>query len=486
MGRITKNYLYNLAYQILTIIAPIVTAPYLSRVLGPDNLGIYSYVGSSGNVIATFALLGIYAYGNRQVAYVREDKEALNTTFWEIMRLRCILGAAGTAAYIIYSICNKGYGFFFAVYYPYLLAQFIDCSWIFVGLEDMKPAVIKNFVTKLVNIAGIFILIKSRDDVWKYIALLAVTTLIATISVYSQLRKYIGKPVRGGQLVPHLKKSVALFLPQLASLFYLQVDKMMLKWFTGTTDQVSFYDHAEKIVTIPLSIITVISTVMMPRIANEYQKGRIDSINDYLLKAGKITLCMAMPMMVGIFCIARHMIPWYLGEDFSPTATAIMLISPIILFNALSGISGKQYFTATDQTGILLKSYVSAAVANMAANALLIPRYGFIGAAVATVLSSLLSVVVQYVYLCRQVNMKPLLQYGIRYSIGAALIAAVLLPTEKLLDDSILTTAVQTAAGIVIYALYLIAIKDDALKGPIDRLKHKIKAKSKNAGYSSQ
>ena len=194
MGKIAKNYLYNAAYQILVLIAPIITAPYLARVLGASNLGIYSYVNSSGNIITSISLLGIYAYGNRQVAYVRESKESLTHTFWEIIVARIGLGTLGTIVYAVYAELNPEYSSFFWIYYPYILAQFIDCSWVYVGLENMRPAVMKNFVTKLVNIAGIFLFVKEKDDLWIYILLLAITTLIANISIYTQLPKYIGKP----------------------------------------------------------------------------------------------------------------------------------------------------------------------------------------------------------------------------------------------------------------------------------------------------
>ena len=141
MGRITRNYLYNAAYQLLVILTPIITAPYLARVLGVDQLGIYGYVNSSGNIITTCALLGVFAYGNRQTAYVRDNRRELTETFWEIMFTRLLLGIIGTAVYVLYTVVNKEFRLFFILYYPYILAQFIDCTWVYVGLEDMKPAV---------------------------------------------------------------------------------------------------------------------------------------------------------------------------------------------------------------------------------------------------------------------------------------------------------------------------------------------------------
>lgn len=471
MGKLAKNYAYNVAYQLLVLIAPLVTAPYLSRVLGAEALGAYAYINATGNVVATISLLGIYTYGNRQVAYVRDDRDALNKTFWELTALRSLLGVCGTLMYAVYAVWTKQYRSLFLVYYPYILAQFIDCSWLYVGLEDMGPAVLKNFLAKVTNIAGIFLLVRSPDDVWIYLLLLASTTFIGNVCIYTQLPKYVGSPSVNIRNIPiHIKGSLQLFLPQLAALFYLQVDKMMLQWITGDSRQISFYDQAEKIVTIPLSLITVISTVMMPRIANEYHKDNAKVVSSLLCKSGQFSLCLALPMAFGVLCVAQQLIPWYLGEEFAPSAITIMVLSPIILLNTLSGISGKQYFIATGQISILTKAYLSAAVLNVLINALLIPRYGFIGAAVATVMSGVLSVAGQYRYLHRQVELKDMWRNSVPYLFGALLMALVLVALTWKMKAQAWTTLLQVVIGIVVYFAYLVAIRDSLLKELILRI----------------
>lgn len=465
MGKIARNFFYNVAYQILVLVTPIVTAPYLTRVLGAENLGIYSYISSSGNIISTISLLGIYAYGNRQIAYVREDKSALTSTFWELMAARIGLGIVGTAFYIIYAFYNHEFHVFFLIYYPYILAQFIDCSWVYVGMENMKPAVMKNFIARLINVAGIFIFVKSENDISIYIGMLAVTTLVANISIYTQLHKYIEKPKGDVRKIPHhLKGAIALFLPQVASLFYLQMDKVMLEWITGSTRQVSFYDQAEKIVTIPLSFITTISTVIMPRLANEYYKNSRKMLGKTLLMAGRYALCIAMPMMFGMFSIARQFIPWYLGIEFHSSVIAVMILSPILLSNSLTGISGSQYFTATNQMGILLKAYVTAAIMNVIVNILLIPKWGYVGAAVATVISSMCSVIIQYTYLAKQVHIRKLKSYGCKYFAGAVLMALGISGFSMNMPASAETTLMQIFIGILIYIVYLAVTRDYVIK----------------------
>lgn len=471
MGKIAKNYFYNFAFQLLVLITPIITAPYLSRVLEPENYGIYGYVNSSGNIIYTIALLGIYAYGNRQVAYVRDNPQDLSKTFWEIMLTRLFLGIGGTAVYFVYAIVNKEYSLYFYLYYPYILAQFLDCSWLFVGVEEMKPAVMKNFFARIVNVIGIFVFVKKKEDVWIYILMLAVTLLVANLSIYPQLKKYIGAPQADVRRVgKHIKGSVILFLPQVASLFYLQVDKVMLEWLTGGTAQVSFYDQAEKIINIPLTLITVLSTVMMPRLANEFKKENRENIQSLLIQSARFTLMMAFPLMLGLLVVARQFVPWYLGELFMPTAYGMMILTPIVLFNSLAGISGAQYFTATDQIAILMRAYVPAAVLNVIVNAVLIPPLGYAGAAIATVLTSFLSVVIQYYYFCRQVKLTGVLPFGLKYAAGGALMAAVVFAVTFRMNSSPLTTLLQAAIGGAVYLLYLTVTKDAMLKEIVNKV----------------
>ncbi len=472
MGRITRNYLYNAAYQLLVILTPIITAPYLARVLGADQLGIYGYVNSSGNIITTCTLLGIFAYGNRQTAYVRDNRKELTETFWEIEFTRLLLGICGTAVYIIYTLFNKDFKLFFILYYPYILAQFIDCTWIYVGLEDMKPAVVKNFVTRVLNVIGIFVLVKKKEDLWIYILLLALTALVTNIAAYSQLGKYIGKPCGNiRRFTVHIRNSIYLFLPQVAALFYLQVDKVMLQWITGVSSQVSFYDHAEKLINIPLSLISVMSTVMMPRIANEFKNKNRDQIEILLNKAGRFALFAAFPMMFGLACIADKFIPWYLGAEFAPVASAMVVLSPIVILNSLSGISGQQYFTATNQIKILMRAYVSAALLNVIVNGILIPGHGYMGAAVATVGSSLISTVLQYYYLNRQVEVTGLVRYGIRYLAASIVMAVVIYLPTRGMSASVKTTAFQIMAGIVVYLALMLLLKDQTMFELLQKLR---------------
>lgn len=472
MSKITKNYIYNLLYQLFVLLVPVITAPYLARVLGANNQGVSSYIISISNVIGSITMLGIFSYGNRQIAYERDDKEKMSQTFWEIMIVRFILGIIGSALYFFVALKLTDYTQYFFIYYFWLLATYVDCTWVFVGVEDMKLAVIKNFIAKLLTVIGMFIFIKNSDDINKYLLILGLSVLIANLSAYIQLRKYILKPIIDfNNIKKHILGSINLFLPYVATLLYLQVDKIMIEVFTNTTNQVSFYDNAEKIVTIPLAFITVLSTVMMPRIANEYLKNNLTNIKNYLIKAGRISLFLAFPMTIGIMIIASKFIPWYLGHEFLPVISAIVFISPMIISNSLEGIAGRQYFTATNQIPILLKSYISTAITNIIVNIILIPKWGFIGAAIATLISSYICVLIQFYYLNKQINMMGLIPYSIRYLIYSLIMGTVVYLLSKNLEASPITTVIQILSGGSIYLFICFINKDSILKEIIDKIK---------------
>ncbi|HII4402465.1 TPA: oligosaccharide flippase family protein [Clostridium perfringens] len=471
MSKITKNYLYNLLYQVFVLFVPIITAPYLARVLGPTSQGVASYIISMANILSTITLLGIYNYGNRQIAYERDNRDKMSQTFWEIMSIRFLLAIIGSIIYFFMAIRLKEFSVYFFIYYLWMIAIYFDCTWVYVGVEDMKPAVIKNFITKLLTVLGIFILIKTSSDIYIYILLLGSSALIANMLAYTQLKIYINKPkLNVKNLSMHLKGSIKMFLPTVATLIYLQVDKVMIEFFTGQTNQVSFYDNAEKIVTIPLTFITVLSTVMMPRIANEFIKGNNEKVRGYIQKAGIISLFLAFPMTFGVIAISTKFVPWYLGNEYIPVIWGIIIIAPIIIGNSMEGISGRQYFIATNQIPVLTKSYGITAIINIIINIGLIPKYGFIGAAIATGISSYICVLIQFYYLSKQISIKCFILYGFKYLIYSILMfIAIKIITYKM-NSNFITTIIQILIGGIVYFTIAYVTKDKIFKELLNKV----------------
>ena len=474
MGKITRNYLYNLVYQMLIIFVPLVTAPYLARVLGATGNGTFSYIQSTASLISTIMMLGIYAYGNRAVAYSRDNPDSLSKTFNQIMSARLVLTVLCTVVYLLFIVFSKKYVVLFFVYYTYVFAYCIDCTWLYIGVEDMKWAVIKNTITKLFSVLGIFLFVRSSDDLGKYVLIQGLSVLISNILAFSQVKRYVRKiRLDFSNLWQDLRGSVMLFLPSVATTVYLQCDKVLIELISGATDQVSFYDYSEKIITIPLAFITVLSTVMMPRIANEFKRGNHEKISDLLNRAASFSIFIALPMTFGLIIVSGKLIPWYLGDGFLPTITAIRIIAPIVVANTVMNISGEQYFTATDQIGILVRSQIIAAVGNIVLNIVLIPMLGFIGSAVATLVTSYLAAAIQWFYLLRQVKLNGLLRNSIKMLINSIIMTIVIFVLTNHMASTPFTSLVQVTLGIATYLACSFLSRDKNLTMVINQLKNR-------------
>lgn len=476
MGKLVRNYIYNIIYQILVLVAPIVTAPYLARTLGADLLGTANYVVTVAGVFTTIGLLGMQNYSIREIAYIKSNPESLKKCFYELCATRLLLLGITVFVYICYIDFSK-YPQLMWIQLMYVIAVFIDPCWFYIGMEDMGKAVARNFFAKAANIVGIFLVVKTQQDYIKYVFLLSFMTLLASILAIPHLWSYFKIRPTKVQIVKigkHLKGSLELFWPQVATMIYLSVDKIMLEHFVSSS-AVAFYDQAEKIVKIPLTFITVLSTVMMPRLASQFADNNLTQMKNYLSKTIKFSSMLAFPMMFGIAGIASVLIPWYLGNDFSPVIQGIWVLSPIIVLSSLVGISGDQYLVATKQTNILTISYFCAAIANVLVDAILIPQYSIIGAAIGTIIAYVVSLTIQYKVLLQAINIKKTLIESWKYMLKALPMLAIVVWLSKKMLPRWTTTVVQIVIGGIAYLVVLLLSNDSMLDELMDKAKKEVK-----------
>ena len=461
MKKLVKNYIYNLIYQVFLVIVPLITAPYLAKTLGSKALGIYSYICSVSSIITNLGLIGLNNYGAREVAYSRIEQRKLDKVFADINILRLILLLIISIPYWII-ILQSSYKLYFSIQYILIFSTFIDTSWLMIGLEEMKIVALRNFAAKLITVIGVFLLVKNSNDLWIYFAIFSVATLVTTLSLIFQLKKYINyEHFDLRNMYKHIKGSFLLFLPQVATIMYLQVDKIMLKAMSDTS-QVAFYDQAEKIVSIPLALITALGTVIMPKLATDFRNNHHEEIEKTIQIVIKFSLFASLPMMFGLMSISKTFIPWFLGSEFLPVASAIVIIAPIIVLNSLANISGNQYFTATNQTRIMTISYMAAAIINIILNAILIPKWQYKGAAIATLLSAFISVIIQYSVMRKQISVKKAFLTSTKYLL-ASLLMFCMCCILRTLGSTWYITLMQLFIGVLMYIVILLLTKDEML-----------------------
>ena len=388
MSSLKKNFIYNFAYQILILILPLVTTPYVSRVLGVNNVGIYSYTYSIVYYFMMISMLGVNNYGNRTIAKSRNNKKELSKNFWNIYYLQIIMSILMIIIYLIYCLfIVKNNKLIAYIQIIYIFSAMFDINWFFFGIDKFKNTVIRSTILILLSFILIFILVKSKNDLWLYTLILSVSTFFSQFLMHFFLKKEVEKYRFNFQEVKeHFKPCVILFVPVIAISLYKIMDKIMLGSMISTIE-VGLYEQAEKIINVPTSIITALGTVMLPRISNLVSKGDNQKISVYIEKSIKFMMFLAYPMCLGLIAISSKFIPLYLGNGFEKSSIILNLLSITLVFVSFANVIRKQYLVPKEKDKIFINSVFLGALINFVANLILIKKYASYGAAIGTVLA---------------------------------------------------------------------------------------------------
>ncbi|WP_348658418.1 flippase [Heyndrickxia faecalis] len=458
---IAKNYIYNVIYQVITLIVPLVTVPYISRVLGSRGIGINAYTNSIIQYFILFGTIGISLYGNRAIAYVRDDKENLSRTFWGIFTLQISTTLIAYIVFLFFLKITGKYQNIFLLQSLFLLAAMVDVSWLFMGLEDFKKTVTRNLFVKLVGVVCIFIFVKSAEDLWKYVLILSLSQFMGQLTLWFYIPKIIKRvKIKLADVKKHLGPSLTLFLPQIAIQIYLVLNKTMLGYLSNT-NEVGFFDNSDKIVKMALSIVTATGVVMLPRVANTFAKGDLSKVNDYLYLSFGFASYLSFPLMFGLMGIAEQFTPWFFGPEFSKTNEIIFIISPIIVFIAWSNVIGQQYLMPTGKMRGYTISVIVGAIINFILNLLLIPHFQSLGTSLATLIAEFTVTFVQLLFLSGQVKYKTLFASTWKYFFSGLIMYSVIKVIGLNLNFGFITTFIQIIIGLLIYPLLLFIFKNE-------------------------
>ncbi len=476
-NKIVKNYIYNTAYQMLVIVSPLITAPYIARVLGVTGVSIANYIYSIVTYFVLFGTVGSSLFGQREIAYYQDDPVKRSSVFKEIFVFRLIAVSISTAIYY-FTMTDGEYSVVSLLFMIELIATAFDISWFFQGMEDFKKTVVRNCVVKLIGIILIFLLVKSPADVNKYVICLTLPVLVGNLSLWTYLPKYIVRsPFSWKSLVRYIKPLLLLFVPQIAMEVYTVLDKTMLGALSSNIDSVGYYTYSQHIVKTVLQIITSLGVVMLPAMANAFAKQDNENIRKMMKNSFKFVFVLGCPMMFGIAAVANNLVGWFYGEGYEPVGPLIMIISPIILLIGLSTVSGRQYLLPLKRQSIFTASVIAGAGVNFILNYLLIPKYNAIGASVATVIAEGVVTGIQLFYIRKELPLNLYFKENLKYFLfGGIMFAAVFAMGQ--VTSGILGTVLQIGVGILVYVALLLIAKDPFVFDFIHKLSDKIKHKT--------
>lgn len=468
---ITKNYIYNVAYQILITILPLITTPYVSRVLNAEAIGIYSYTISITTYFILFGSLGVALYGQREIAYYQTDKIKRSKIFWKINILRFVTMTIAMVIYYFIYVRQGEYKIYYEILLIELLANCLDISWFFRGIEEFKKTVVRNTIVKLISVVLIFTLVKSVDDLYKYFIIYVLSTAIGNISLWLYLPKYIEKvKINELNILKHLKPTIILFIPQIAVQIYTVLDKTMIGMIVSDKAEVGYYEQSQKIIKLLLSIITSLGTVMLPRMAATFANGDNDKMKEYMKKSFNFVFLLAFPMIIGIDSVASKFVPLFFGNGYEKVTNIIYIISPIILAIGLSNVVGTQYLLPTKRQKEYTISVICGAIINFILNMILIRMFRSLGASIATVIAEFSVTAIQLFAIRKDMNIKKIVNLSKKYLVSTIVMGIVVLLIGFKGNNSWTTIIIQGISGMVTYLVMLIILKDEFLLDNINKI----------------
>lgn len=472
---VSKNYIYNVSYQLLLLITPFITTPYLSRVLEPAGIGTYSYTYSIVSYFILLASLGVADYAQREIAYHQDDAHLQSRTFYEVNFIRFLL--VGLSLCVYYFVVSSFSGDHLIYWYQALniIAILFDISWFFQGLEEFGKIVLRNFIIKFASIVLIFVLIHQPDDLNTYVCLIGMMNVFSGLSIWLYLPKYlVAVPRREIKPFRNFFIIIQMFLPQIAIQIYTVLDKTMIGVMTGSPLENGYYEQAEKVVKMSLTIVTSLGTVMLPRIAYAYAHKDYETIRTSMMRSYRFVWFLTVPMFCGFIAVSNNFVPWFFGPGYDKVVPLMQILSGLVIAIGLSNVTGIQYMLPTNQQNKLTLTVVCGAVVNFALNLFLIPMMQSIGAAIASLVAEITVTAVQF-YIVRNVfSIAKIGRLSIKYLFSGLIMFAVTYPLSIYLKPGVIHTFITIAAGCLIYAGILLLTKDSMLYMLISKVKGKI------------
>lgn len=475
---VKKNYIYNLIFQAFALITIFVTTPYITRILGAEKIGIYSYTYSIVTYFILIGSLGIALYGQREIAYYQDDKEKLSKTFFEIFILRFILLiVTGVLFYILF--CLKGE---YSVYYKLLMFELIgsgiDIIWLYQGLEDFKKVVIRNILIRLSCVILIFIFVKNNTDLWKYFLLTSLSTFLGNFSLWLELPKYIEKvKLKTLNIKKHIKPILILFIPQIAIQIYTVLDKTMIGYITNNMSYVGIYQKTQEIVKMGMTIVTSYGTVVFPRFANNFIKKQNKEMAKDIKNAFSCIWLIGLPLTLGLMACSNNFVGWYLGTEFEQAKSLLMLFSVIILIIGLNTVIGMQYLIATKKQKVYTIAVITGAIVNVIGNFILIKYYNNYGAVIASIIAELVILLIEFYYIKEQLKGNINYKMALKCLMSSIVMFIIIYTLGKYMEPTLITTSIQMILGIIIYLIILIILKEEMIIKTLDLIKRKERIK---------
>ncbi|MCQ2793795.1 MAG: polysaccharide biosynthesis C-terminal domain-containing protein [Bacilli bacterium] len=480
------NFVFNVIYQILVVITPLITAPYVARILGPSNIGQFSFANTIVCYFVIAASLGFTQYAQRAIAEKKANREDQSKVFWQIVIVRLVPVALSLGILFILYACNVfgEYSSLVLIFSILVAGSAFDINFYFHGKENFFLVMIINLIIRVGFLISIFAFVRTPYDLDLYI-------LLYSLMVFgSYLSTWIGLPfnlarvkLKNLDFKKHMKSTLALFIPVAAVSIYAILDKTLIGILVhGQTIQKigyisvivnisdlenGYYFQADRIIKAILSIILAFGTVMSTKNAIEYSSKRPDLIRQNVYRSFRFVFAIGVPMALGAMAVANSFVPLFFGEGYDKVALLLMIYAPVIVIAGCSNILGAQYMLPIKRDKQYAISVGIGFITNLVFNCILIPFFGSVGAIIGTLISEFAILFVEYIYLHEYLSLKEIGKLVWRYLVaGGVMLLACMLLYYLLLDEAryvnnLANLLILMGMGAAIYYVVLLALRDE-------------------------
>lgn len=463
-----KNFVLNTIYQILIIVIPFISMPYISRVLGAGGVGTYSYTYSIQTYFAMFAALGTVTYGTREIARVRENEEERSRLFWEIELLTVLTSLACLILWGIWILFNHEYRMCYVILTINIIAVIFDISWFYAGMEQFEYIVRQNTIFKVLGLISLFVFVKHESDLHLYIAIMAASTLLGNMTMWLYLGRFLKKVnVKEFNLKRHFKETLIYFVPTIATSIYSVLDKTLIGAITKDANENGYYEQATNIVNAAKVVSFVaINGVMESRSSFLFAQGKTDRVKSMIEDSMNYILFMGFGLIFGLVGVADEFVPWFFGPGFYKVPVLIKMLSPVIVIIGVSHCLGSQYYTPSGRRAQSAKFIITGSVINLVLNLILIPKFWSYGAVIASVIAEC---VITFLYMRNcdgYLRLSQLVKIGWKKLLAGIIMAVVLIIIH-------INMFIEIMIGIALYIICLVILRDSSISQGIRMLKNK-------------
>ena len=475
MKNLAKNYIYNLVYQLIFVISPLITMPFLSRSLGAAGVGQYSYAYSLTCYFTILATLGCDIYGRREISYLKEQKKERTIKFWSIELIKIISTLIVLIIYVIFSLNNDNRTLLLILIF-HLINVPLNIGWFYQGIEQFKSITIRGIFLKLTELLFVLAFIKTPNDLNLYVFGMSFISFITFLVLWIGLKKELVKVSKKDiKIKSDLKDCLILFLPAIATSVYTLLDKTMIGVITENYLENGYYEQAQKINIVLLKIVLALGLVLMPKIAFSFKKNEHNEVKKYISISLRYVYLIATPIAFGLICLSDLFVPWFFGEDFLEVTKLLKISGFILIFQGIEDVLGVQYLVNVNRQREYITSLFIGALVNFILNLLLIPKLHAFGALIASLLGQILIVTIQFLLVKKEFNIFDMIKLSKNYVISSSLMLITLLLSNNL-SSNIINTFIIFVIASTIYIVALIILKDEMVikikNTLIKKLKH--------------